>query len=300
MGHLPPLWATCANFTTLTTKKIFCNFFPGTEHITAPLSIVCRVQLNTATISEACSDMLQDELKMMLWPCFCEVWAVLNLFINKREQIIALMCNIIIVPLCFLLYRTETVPSSVPWGIVMKMWESLDLHSLPPELQHISRNGLFPYSLWSVIKILTWYYQTHFFPNQQLYICYYHCQNISKKGRQRIVSIPHLCIFCSKMKLIIPVFWMQGKRLNAKSEVVWASFHKSHLHNAVPSGNCWAQGPFRNSILHLNRQCLRDDVLLVLNLQSCNSLGLTWAASRPEVGSLRRKPVGQSRWGSWG
>lgn len=47
-------------------KKIFCNFFPGTEHITAPLSIVCRVQLNTATISEACSDMLQDELKMML------------------------------------------------------------------------------------------------------------------------------------------------------------------------------------------------------------------------------------------
>lgn len=91
MGHLPPLWATCASFTTLTTKKkILWKFFPCTEHITAPLSIVYRVQLNTATISEACSDKLQDELKMKLWPCSCEVWAVLNLFINKREQIMQL------------------------------------------------------------------------------------------------------------------------------------------------------------------------------------------------------------------
>lgn len=195
------------------------------------------------------------------------------------------MCNIIIVPLCFLLYRTETVPSSVPWGIVMQMWESLDLHSLPPELQHISRNGLFPYSLWSVIKILTWYYQTHFFPNQQLYICYYRCQNFSKKGRERIVSIPHLCILCSKMKLIIPVFWMQGRgsvqNLRIRELLSTGTFQKFHPASEQAVFEGWCPPCTKPTVM----QFPRPD---------------TGAARRPEVGPLRRKPVGQSRWGPWG
>lgn len=88
----------------------------------------------------------------------------------------------------------------------MKMWESLDLHSLPPELQHISRNGLFPYSLWSVIKILTWYYQTHFFSKSAALHLLLPLPELFQEGKTEDSFHTHLCILCSKMKLIIPVF----------------------------------------------------------------------------------------------
>lgn len=179
---------------------------------------------------------------------------------------------------------------AIPWGIVMKIRESLDLHSFPPELIHISRNGLFPYSLCSVIEFLTWYDQTYFFQISSFTSVTTLAGTFPRREeRERVVFIPHLWILCSKMKLNHPCILNAGQRLNAQSGAVWASFHKSH-------GTCCAIRELLSTETFQKFQpaseqaeCLRDDVLFVQNLQTVVSFPSAdiGAARRPEVGALK-------------
>lgn len=110
-----------------------------------------------------------------------------------------------------------------------------------------------------------------------------------KRERERVVSIPHLWILCSKMKLNHPCILNAAQRLNAQSGAVWASFHKSH-------GTCCAIRELLSTETFQKFQpaseqaeCLRDDVLFVQNLQTVVSFPSAdiGAARRPEVGALK-------------